>query len=202
MSPAKRGPESTEALRRSLVDHARTLIDRDGPGALTMRALAAEAGCAVGLPYKVFADRRDLVAEICHVEFERLGSAYDQLARRAGKWTVGANLAWFADLVLDSPSVSLAEEVFADEDLVKAIITRTHETGIGPGPFETVFARYLAAEKRAGRVAADVDEAAFGFLLAGAVHNLVVAGDAWPRPSRRQLRQKLDAVAAAIAPRP
>jgi hypothetical protein len=51
-------------------------------------------------------------------------------------------------------------------------------------------------------VAADVDVDAFGFLLAGAIHNLIMSGDAWPRPSRRQLRRRLDAVAAAITPCP
>ena len=37
-----------------------------------------------------------------------------------------------------------------------------------------------------------------GFLLAAAIHNLVVSGPAYPRPSRRQLRQRLDAIAARL----
>jgi hypothetical protein len=49
-------------------------------------------------------------------------------------------------------------------------------------------------------VAADVDEGAFGFLLAGAVHNLVVSGPAYPRLSRRQLRQRLEAIVARLRP--
>ena len=53
MSPPRRTPETTEALRTSLVAHALRLVEREGAPALTMRALAAEAGCAVGLPYKV-----------------------------------------------------------------------------------------------------------------------------------------------------
>ena len=151
MSPPKRPAESTEALRASLIDHARRLIARDGAAALTMRALAAEADCAVGLPYKVFTDRHDLVVQICHAEFQRLGDACDELATRAGTATVGANLAWFADLLLGSPAVTLAHEVFADETLAKAVTARVHETGIGPAAFETVLARYLAAEKQNGR---------------------------------------------------
>jgi AcrR family transcriptional regulator len=200
MSPPRRAAESTEALRASLIDHARRLVDREGAAALTMRALAAEADCAVGLPYKVFTDRQDLVAQICHAEFQRLGDVYEELATRAGTATVGANLAWFADLLLGSPAVALAHEVFADETLAKTITARVHESGVGPAAFETVLARYLAAEKEVGRVAPDVDETAFGFLLAGAIHNLIVSGDAWPRPSRRQLKRTLDAVAVAIAP--
>lgn len=199
MSPPRRAAETTEALRASLIEHARRLIARDGAAALTMRALAAESDCAVGLPYKVFTDRQELVAEICHAEFQRLGSAYDDLAARAGTATVGANLTWFAELLLNSPAVALAHEIFADEVLAKAVTARVHETGIGPAAFETAFARYLASEKQAGRVAPDIDENAFGFLLAGAIHNLIMSGDAWPRPTRRQLKQRLDAIAAAIA---
>ncbi|HUP75597.1 MAG TPA: TetR/AcrR family transcriptional regulator [Acidimicrobiales bacterium] len=202
MSPPRRAPETTTALRTSLVAHARRLIARGGASALTMRALAAEAGCAVGLPYKVFTDRHDLVAEICHEEFKRLADAGGELAARAGTSTVGANLVWFAEQLLQSPAVTLAHEVLADQHLAKIVTNRVHDSGTGPGAFEAVFANYLAAEKQAGRVASDIDETAFGFLLAGAIHNLIMSGDAWPRPTRRQLKQWLDAIAAAVAPRP
>ena len=50
---------------------------------------------------------------------------------------------------------------------------------------------YLTAEQRLGRVAAQVDAAAVGFVIAGAVHNLLVAGDLYPRPSRAELRRML-----------
>jgi AcrR family transcriptional regulator len=200
MSPPKRTTEDTEALRASLVDHAGRLVAREGASALTMRALAAEAGCAVGLPYKVFLDRNDLVAEICHAEFARLENTYEALARRAGTRTVGANLTWFAEQLLDSPAVALAHEVMHDNDLVKAVTERAHASGHGPATFETMFAGYIAAEKRAGRVAADADDDAVGFLLAGAIHNLIVSGGAWPQPTRRQLRRRLDALAATLAP--
>lgn len=40
-----------------------------------MRALAAESGVSVGLPYKVFADRREIVAEIVHGEVAALRAA-------------------------------------------------------------------------------------------------------------------------------
>jgi AcrR family transcriptional regulator len=198
MSPARRRSETTEALRSSLVAHAQRLVARDGASALTMRALAAEAGCAVGLPYKVFVDRRDLVAELVHAEFVQLQSVFDELVARAGSGTVDGNLAWFAELLLASPAVAVAQEVFADEQLMKAVTTRIHSTGAGPAAFETILSGYLAAEKRAGRVDPDVDEDAFGFLLAGAVHNLIVSGDGYPRPTKRQLRRLLAGVAARL----
>jgi AcrR family transcriptional regulator len=202
MSPDKRPAESTEALRTSLVEHAQVLIAREGPSALTMRALAAEAGCATGFPYKVFADRHDLVVAIIHAEFGRLRVASEEFVGRAGTGTVASNLAWFAERLLDSPAVALSQEVSADEALSKAVTVKVHDTGIGPGAFELGFAAYLAAEKKAGRIDHAVDADAFAFLIAGAVHNLIMSGEAWPRPTRRKLKRRLAAVAAAIAPRP
>jgi AcrR family transcriptional regulator len=177
------------------------VVDRDGASALTMRALAVEAGCATGLPYKVFADRHDLVVEVVHAEFERLRAASDELVERVGAGTVAGNLAWFAEVILDSTAVALAPEVVSDDSLSRAITAKVRGTGIGPGVFEAGFAGYLAAERRTGRIDAAVDTEAFGFLIAGAVHNLIMSGQAWPRPTRRQLQRRLAAVAAAIAPR-
>jgi AcrR family transcriptional regulator len=204
MSPARRSAETTERLRSSLIEHARRLIARDGAAALTMRALAAEAGCAVGLPYKIFADRHEIVVAIVHTELDRLRAACDELVERAGGGTIGGNLMWFAEVFLDSPAVALTQEVLADEALRRSVTATAHESGMGPSAFPGVLSRYLAAEKRAARVAPDVDEHAFGFLLAGALHNLLVAGEAWPRPTRPELERILTAIATAIAvvPRP
>ena len=201
MSPARRSAETTDALRLSLVEHALRLVARDGAAALTMRALAAEAGCAVGLPYKVFADRRDLVTAVVHAELERLRSAFDELLARAGRHTVGGNLTWFADVLLDSPAVSLGDEVAADATLTTAANTEFHTTGLAEA-FDTLLPDYLAAEQRAGRVDPSLDGQAFGFLVVGALHNLLVSGPGYPKPSRRELRRLLDAAAAGLAPRP
>jgi AcrR family transcriptional regulator len=200
MAPTKRTAETTETLRVSLIDHARRLVTRDGPTALTMRALATEAGCATGLPYKVFADRHELVVELVHAELDRLRSASEELFSRVGGGTVAKNLTWYSEIILDSPAVALAPEVAGDQALSKAFTAKVHGTGIGPGAFETGFAAYLAAEQRAGRIAPEVDTDAFGFLVAGAIHNLIMSGEAWPRPTRRQLQRRLAGVAAAIAP--
>jgi AcrR family transcriptional regulator len=167
-----------------------------------MRALASEAGCATGLPYKVFIDRHELVVEVVHAEFDRLHTASEELLSRVRTATVASNLMWYSQIILDSPAVALAPEIAGDHALSKAVTAKVHVTGIGPGAFETAFASYLAAEQRGGRVAANVDTDSFGFLLAGAIHNLIMSGEAWPRPTRRQLQQRLAGVAAAIAPPP
>lgn len=202
MSPRKRSEETTQQLRVHLLDHARRLVIRDGASALTMRALAAESGVSVGLPYKVFADRREIVAEIVHGEVATLRAASDDLLARTGSGTVGGNLMWFAKVVLDSPAVPLAQELLADQALTESVTAAADRTGVGPSGLPHVFGSYLVAEQDAGRVAGDVDTDAFGFLIAGALHNLVIAGQAWPRPDRPHLERYLAAVATAIAADP
>jgi AcrR family transcriptional regulator len=199
MSPARRTAEATDELRASLIEVAQRLVARDGASALTMRALALEAGCAVGLPYKVFSNRDELVAELIYVEFVRLRDAFDELVARAGTGTVGGNLGRYAELLLDSPSIGLAHEIAHDEALSEGINAKAGETGVVAAVGSTVV-DYLAAEKRLGRVDADVDEHAFGFVIAGAVHNLLMSGEPYPRPSLRQLKRMLAAVATRLAP--
>jgi AcrR family transcriptional regulator len=195
--PPKRSAESTRKLRESLVGHARNLVARDGAGALTMRALAAEAGCAVGLPYKVFSGRKELVTELLRDEFARCVEAFEAWIAGAGRGTVGGNLVRYARLLLDSPAVTLVTEVEHDPELAGAVDEQAADTGV-VAILETAVTRYLAAEKVHGRVDPDVDEEAFGFLIAGAIHNLLVSGGVYPNPRSEGLERILTAAAARL----
>lgn len=201
MSPRGRTEDESEALRASLVAVALAIVHRDGPAALTMRSLASEAGCSVGLPYKVFADRGELVAEVIAAEFTRLRREVDDVVAAAGTRTVGANLARWAALLLDSAAISLVHEVGHEEHLAHIVDAAAGESGVVVA-LERSVVDYLRAEQRLGRVDPEVDARAFGFLIAGAVHNLLVSGDPYPRPTARQLERMLKAVAAAMAPKP
>jgi AcrR family transcriptional regulator len=193
MTP-RRAAATSEELRASLIEHARRLVAREGPVALTMRALANEAGCALGLPYKVFADRADLMVELVHASFGDIGRAGDELLGQVGRGTVAGNLTWFAEWLLDSPGVALAQHVMSDEGLAHSVAAHFHASGQGPTQLESLVADYLVAEQRAGRVATEVDTDAFGFVLAGAIHHLVVMGHGYPRPSKERLQQIITAV--------
>jgi len=48
-------------LRRALVDAARQLLERDGPNALSLRAVAREAGVSAAAPYHHFKDKSELL---------------------------------------------------------------------------------------------------------------------------------------------
>src|ERR687897_1169978 len=84
MMVPRRSVETTEELRASLIEHARRLVAREGPDKLTMRALAAEAGCALGLPYKAFADREDLMVELVRASFGDVRETGGELVQRGG----------------------------------------------------------------------------------------------------------------------
>ena len=166
---------------------------REGPAALTMRALAREAGCSVGLVYKVFDDRADLVAAVVTKEMPRLRDELEGVVASAGTRTVGRNLGRWAEALLASPAIALAHGGHGQEDLDRAVEAAAGETGIVRALEATVVA-YLEAEKAAGRIRPDVNVGAQGFLVAGAVHNLVASGPSYPRPSKTRLRQILDDV--------
>ena len=131
----------------------------------------------------MFAGRHEIVREI---ELVRLKSVKEDLVRRAGRQPVGANLAWAADEVLKSPAVALVQEVTADDELSNEFTHRLHGTGVGPTVIEQVFSTYLAAEQQSGRVDPVIETDAFAFLLGGAIHNLIISGDAYPRANQRR----------------
>ena len=142
---------------------------------------------------------RDLRAHVSVVaELASLRDAAAALLARAGTGTVAGNLTWFAERLLDSPAVALAPEIIADGALSRAMAADAHRAGAGPHMFDAWFADYLAAEQRTGRVHPEVDVGAFGFLIAGAVHNLIVSGEPYPRPGRGQIASVLAAVAARL----
>jgi AcrR family transcriptional regulator len=61
-----------EALRRALLDGASGLLVAEGPGALTMRRVAAVAGCSTTVLYTMFGAKEGLADALYREGFERL----------------------------------------------------------------------------------------------------------------------------------
>lgn len=53
-------------LRRALVDAARRLLEAEGPSALSLRAVAREAGVSPAAPYHHFKDKAELLDAVAH----------------------------------------------------------------------------------------------------------------------------------------
>jgi AcrR family transcriptional regulator len=62
-------------LRRALLDAATLIIERDGANALTLRAVAREAGVSPAAPYHHFKDKGDLLHALAKEGFRRLRQA-------------------------------------------------------------------------------------------------------------------------------
>jgi AcrR family transcriptional regulator len=62
-------------LRRALMESADTILERDGPNALSLRAVAREAGVSPAAPYHHFKDKDELLSAIAREGFARLSAA-------------------------------------------------------------------------------------------------------------------------------
>lgn len=62
-------------LRRALVDAARRILESEGPSALSLRAVAREAGVSPAAPYHHFKDKGELLDAVAHVGWDMLGDS-------------------------------------------------------------------------------------------------------------------------------
>lgn len=65
------------SLRRMLLDTASSLLERHGPDALTMRRVAAEAGCSTSVLYTMFGAKAGIAEALWREGFDRLSAALD-----------------------------------------------------------------------------------------------------------------------------
>src|SRR3979409_2778799 len=68
--PYHRGDRS-----RALVDAARRLLEAEGPSALSLRAVAREAGVSPAAPYHHFKDKTELLEAVAHEGWDMLDAA-------------------------------------------------------------------------------------------------------------------------------
>ncbi len=187
------------ALREGLLEHARRIVARDGMNGLTMRGLATEAGSAVGLSYKAFASRDELLGELASRAIRELSAQLDEWAARPGG-SVDERLRRFAEIVLTSDAPSIVAQLPGGAG-AEGPLREAFDQG-SAREWDRLLAQFLAERRSAGELAADADPEAYGFLIAGALHNLITSGGAWRRPERAVIERHLAAVAAHLAPAP
>lgn len=159
--------------RQQLFDAAERVLLRDGPSALTSRAVTTEAGVAKGVLHRHFADFDAFLVELVRDRIARIEGWGAELRRAAGTGAVAANLADALTSLFDAVAVSIVGlVVFRDE-----LRTRLRESGSGRGipvldEASAVLARYLSDERELGRIAADADVDSLALSLIGAGHLL------------------------------
>ncbi|MET8679604.1 TetR family transcriptional regulator [Streptomyces sp. NPDC004647] len=158
--------------RDQLFDAAERVLLRDGPSALTSRAVTTEAGCAKGVLHRHFADLDAFLAELVLDRIARIDNQAAALRNSAGTGTVAGNLTGALMALFGSVAVAIVGLVTSRDDL-RARLRQARPTGV---PVLTdaaaMIASYLTTERELGRVAADADVDTLAPTLIGAVHML------------------------------
>ncbi|HEY3479969.1 MAG TPA: TetR family transcriptional regulator, partial [Streptomyces sp.] len=104
-------------VRQQLFHAAERVLLRDGPNALTSRAVTAEADVAKGVLHRHFTDFDDFLAELVRDRIARLADQAALLQASAGTRTVADNLVAALEEVFDPVSVALVSLVFFRDEL-------------------------------------------------------------------------------------
>lgn len=70
-------------LRRALIEAARRLLEAEGPTALSLRAVAREAGVSAAAPYHHFKDKSELLDAVAHEGWEMLNASLAKVRQTA-----------------------------------------------------------------------------------------------------------------------
>jgi AcrR family transcriptional regulator len=191
-------------VREQLFAAAERVLLRDGPNALTSRAVTTEAGCAKGVLHRHFADFDAFLAELVLDRIARIEHQAAALRDVAGSGTVAGNL---TDALMDlfgSVAVAIIPLItFRDELRVR--LRQARQTGGVPLLTEAtlMIASYLTAERDLGRIAADADVDTLAPTLIGAGHLLSADRDGTP-PTAEGVHRVVTTIVAGVVrePRP
>jgi AcrR family transcriptional regulator len=158
--------------REQLFEAAERILGRDGPDALTSRAVTAEAGVAKGVLHRHFADFDAFLADLVHARAQRVDIESIGLHALAGTGTVLDNITGTLTTVFSPVTVAIvALVIFRDE--LRARLRESWPSGVPILAEATnMLDAYLRAEQAQGRVARDVDPITLARTLIGAAHLL------------------------------
>lgn len=159
--------------RQQLFDAAERVLLRDGPHALTSRAVTDEAGCAKGVLHRHFADFDTFLAGLVLDRASRLTSSAEALQAAVGTGRIAGNLAKaLLDLFGPVPMAIIPLITFRDD--LRAKLREARPAGGVAILAETTQAvsAYLHAEQDRGRISPDADVDALTLSLVGGGHLL------------------------------
>ncbi|MFJ5549017.1 TetR/AcrR family transcriptional regulator [Streptomyces sp. NPDC093225] len=159
-------------VRAQLFAAADRVLLRDGPSALTSRAVTTEAGCAKGVLHRHFADFDAFLAELVTDRVARVDAQGAAMCAAAGTGTVAGNLAAFLTDLFTSVAVAVVGLV-TSRDALRARLRAARPTGVPVlAEAAAAIAAYLAAERALGRLAPEAEAEALAPTLIGAAHLL------------------------------
>ncbi|MFJ8750251.1 TetR family transcriptional regulator [Streptomyces sp. NPDC102441] len=187
--------------RQQLFDAAERVLLRDGPSALTSRAVTTEAGCAKGVLHRHFTDFDDFLAALVLARTREVETLAATLRDSAGTGSVADNLARALAALFGPVAVAVIPLItFRDE--LRARLRRTWPAGV-PILSEGVAmaASYLAAERDLGRIDTDTDIDTLAPTLVGAGHLLHGDRNGAP-PDAGAVRRMVTTVLAGVIREP
>lgn len=190
-------------VRQQLFDAAGRVLLRDGPRALTSRAVTEEAGCAKGVLHRHFADFDDFLTELVMDRAAELQTRAVALQDSVGKGPVIDNVAAALTGIFGPVPLAIIPLIIFRDTLRERLQQIVPGGGTAIlGQATRAVAAYLAAERDLGRLAADADIDSITLSLVGGGHLLITAGDPL-RPDSKALRKLVSAnLADAVRPGP
>jgi AcrR family transcriptional regulator len=187
--------------REQLFDAAERILLRDGPGALTSRAVTTEAGVAKGVLHRHFADFDAFLAEFVLDRIGRMDSQAAALRDATGTGTVIGNLTAALTALYGSAAVAMVPLV-SSRDGLRARLRETWPAGV-PVLTEAMemVAAYLAAERELGRLESDAEADVLAPMLIGTVHLLWASQDG-AAPEAEEVRRVVTTAIARGVNRP
>jgi AcrR family transcriptional regulator len=180
-------------LREQLFAAADRVLDRDGSDGLTSRAITEEAGVAKGVLHNHFHDLDGFLAEYAVDRIRGIASSAEQLGELAGQQTVTANLV-DALMTLIGPAARAVISLVLSRPSLVGPIDDALSSGSAPlDVIEAAIAGYLEAEKKLGRLRANVDTKTLALTLVGSVHHLLLT-----RPGQPLDRSAVERIVAAL----
>ena len=188
-------------VREQLFAAAERVLFRDGPNALTSRAVTTEAGVAKGVLHRHFADFDDFLAELVLDRINRMDAQAAALRNSAGTGTVSGNLAGALTALFGSVAVAIVALITFRDDL-RARLRQARPAGVPVLTEATaMIASYLTAERELGRITADADVDTLAPTLIGAGHLLFADREGSP-PEAGAVRKMVTTVMAGVVQEP
>lgn len=188
-------------VRQQLFDAAERIVLRDGPRALTSRAVTDEAGCAKGVLHRHFADFDEFLTELVMDRAADLRAATAVLQDQVGRGSVVDNVAQALTSVFAPVPVAILPLIIFRDTLRQRLREITPGGGTAIlGQATRAVADYLAAERELGRLAPDTDIDSITLSLVGGGHLLITDVDA-VRPDAENALHQLTASALGDAVR-
>jgi AcrR family transcriptional regulator len=139
-------------LSRALIDAARRILETEGPAALSLRAVAREAGVSPAAPYHHFKDKCELTDAVAHQGWTALGQAIAEARAKAPNPQRALNDIGYAYVAFARENPALYQVMYDATRNQKSLPAHAKEADSG---FSQTEEAIIAA--RGGQSADDVD---------------------------------------------